>query len=178
MPNLEKLRYPIGRLKLQTNVSTTQIQTWIEEINSLPVQLSEATQDLSDEQLDTPYRPEGWTLRQVIHHVADSHINSYIRFKWTLTEDKPTIKAYEEAAWAELPEAKNAPIALSLNLLTALHQRWVMMLKNLSSKDLKRTFVHPESGEIIALDALIGMYAWHGKHHLHHILSLKERQNW
>lgn len=178
MNNLEQLRFPIGRLKLPKTITATHIQDWIAEIEALPTQIHAATQDLNDEQLDTAYRPEGWTLRQVIHHVADSHINSYVRFKWTLTEDNPTIKAYDEAAWAMIPEAKHAPIGLSLALLTALHQRWVLMLKNLSPMDLKKTFTHPESGANISLDSLVGLYAWHGKHHLNHILSLKERRNW
>lgn len=178
MTDLEQLRYPIGKAQIPEVVETSHIQTWIAEIEALPTQMLEATQGLSEEQLDTPYRPGGWTLRQVIHHVPDSHINSYVRFKWTLTEDNPTIKAYNETAWARLPEAQDGPINLSLHLLKALHQRWVLMLKNLSADDLKRTFVHPESGDTIPLDELIGHYAWHGRHHLHHILSLKKRRNW
>jgi uncharacterized damage-inducible protein DinB len=162
MNDIEQLRYPIGRLNLPSNIKSTDVQKWISEIEILPTQISNATQNLSEEQLNTAYRPDGWTLRQFVHHVADSHINSYVRFKWTLTEEKPTIKAYNEAAWAELPEAKNAPIEVSLSLLKALHYRWVMMLKNLSSSDLKRTFTHPETGESMTLEALVGLYAWHG----------------
>ncbi len=175
---LEPLRFPIGRFKIQENISEDTINQCIQDIEALPKLLRMSVDPLNDDQLDTPYRPEGWTLRQVVHHVADSHLNSYIRFKWALTEDAPTIKAYNQKNWAELEEAKTAPVEVSLNLLDALHSRWVLMLKNLSKEDLKRTFIHPESGYIYTLEMTITLYAWHGKHHVAHIESLKERNNW
>ena len=175
---LESLRFPIGRFKLQENISQDMLRFCIQDIEALPGLIRRAVNNLNDSQLDTQYRPDGWTLRQVIHHVADSHVNSYIRFKWALTEDAPTIKAYDEKKWAELEEAKTAPVEVSLNLLEALHRRWVMMLKNLSKADLKKTFVHPVSGFAYTLEVAITLYAWHGKHHLAHIESLKERSNW
>ena len=176
--DLQQLRYPIGKFQVLKNISPDNIKKWIDEIEALPPQIRQAIADWSDEQLDTPYRPQGWTVRQVIHHIADSHINSYVRFKWTLTEDKPTIKAYNEKLWAELPEAKTGPVDLSLYILDALHRRWVVMLRQLSASDLKRIFVHPESSATISLEVLISLYAWHGKHHLTHITSLKKRKGW
>ena len=128
--------------------------------------------------MDTPYREGGWTLRQVVHHVVDSHLNSYIRFKWTLTENDPQIKAYEESLWAELPEAKTAPVSLSLDLLRALHARWVMMLRHMTPEDWKRRYFHPEMQKWVPLDRNLGLYAWHGKHHLAHITQLKARKGW
>lgn len=176
--DLENLRYPVGRLELPDTITSDHISTWISEIENAPAHYVSAVQGLTDEQLDTPYRHDGWTLRQVVHHVADSHMNSYIRFKWTLTEDKPTIKAYDETTWAELEEAKHAPVELSLQLISALHARWVVMMKNLSEADLKKEFVHPESGKSIPLDKMVGLYAWHSRHHVGHIESLKNRMGW
>ncbi len=175
---LEPLRFPIGRFKLQENISEETIKECIRDIEVLPKLLRLSVEKLNDAQLDTSYRQEGWTARQVVHHIADSHLNSYIRFKWALTEDAPKIKAYDEKKWAELEEAKNAPAEISLNLLEALHRRWVMMLKNLSKTDLKKTFVHPVSGFAYTLEVAITLYAWHGKHHVAQIESLKERSNW
>ncbi len=175
---LEPLRFPIGRFKISENISEETINQCIRDIEVLPNLLRLSIEHLIDNQLDTAYRPEGWTVRQVVHHVADSHLNSYIRFKWALTEDAPTIKAYDEKKWAELEEAKTAPVNISLDLLEALHQRWVMMLKNLSKEDLKKTFVHPVSGFAYTLEMAITLYAWHGKHHVAQIESLKERKSW
>lgn len=169
MDPIESLRYPVGRFSHPETIHAEMIEEWIREIEQLPEHLRLAVSTLSESQLDTPYRPDGWTARQVVHHVADSHLNSYIRFKWTLTEDQPTIKAYDEKAWAELPEARTAAVDLSLDLLDALHRRWVVMLKNLSPADLALSFIHPESGKKIPLDRLIALYAWHGRHHLGHI---------
>ena len=150
---LEKLRFPIGRFSPPKNYTPEFLASCIADIENTPEQYAQAVEGLSDEQLDTPYRPDGWTLRQVVHHVVDSHMNSYIRFKWTLTEDTPTIKAYDEKLWAEEPEAKNAPIQLSIDLLKALHVRWVLVLKNLSEEDLEKELddlyeKYPVSGEI------------------------------
>jgi uncharacterized damage-inducible protein DinB len=136
-----------------------------------------AVQGLSDEQLNTPYRPEGWTVRQVVHHVPESHLNSYIRFKLAITEDEPTIKPYFEDRWAKLDDANTAPVELSLNLLDALHERWVWFLRSLKEGDFQRTFRHPEMGTV-SLDKNIALYAWHGRHHVAHVTSLRERMGW
>ena len=160
------------------NVSSEQVSNWISEIENTPAQMAKAVHGLSDEQLDTPYRPDGWTIRQVVHHVPDSHMNSYIRFKWTLTEDTPTIKAYDEKLWGNLPDSLEGPVELSLQLLASLHARWVVVLRNLGEEDLEKEFVHPESGQKISLKTMVALYAWHGKHHLGHITSLKERMGW
>ncbi|MES2765949.1 MAG: bacillithiol transferase BstA [Bacteroidota bacterium] len=174
---IETLRFPIGKFDKSGEITDNVLKTWISEIEELPEQLREATANLTDEQLDTPYRPGGWTVRQVVHHIADSHMNSFIRFKLALTEDMPTIKPYEEALWAELPDGKDMPVDMSLQLLKALHERWIVLLKNLSDEQLNKKFIHPDSGEVL-LKTNIGIYAWHGKHHLAHITSLKERMNW
>ena len=166
---LEPLRFPIGRFKIDENISEETITQCIRDIEMLPKLLRLAVDQLDETQLDTPYRPDGWTIRQVVHHVADSHINSYVRFKWALTEDAPTIKAYSEKAWAEEEDAKVAPIEVSLKILEALHQRWIIVLKNLSKEDLKRTFIHPKSGFAYTLEMSITLYAWHGKHHVAHV---------
>ncbi|HFC01107.1 MAG TPA: putative metal-dependent hydrolase [Phaeodactylibacter sp.] len=168
--NLEQLRFPIGKFQPPKVITPQHIQNWITEIETIPSQIANAIKPLTPQQLDTPYRPEGWTIRQVVHHLADSHMNSYIRFKWTLTEDTPVIKAYDEGLWAELQDGKTAPVELSVQLLSALHARWVVMLKKLSPTDLEKKFTHPETGQLISLKTMIALYAWHGKHHLGHIL--------
>jgi len=178
MSNIEKLRYPIGEFNPKDSYTAEEISNNVLTIENFPVKLQIEVKDLADEQLDTCYRAGGWTLRQVVHHVVDSHINSYVRFKLTLTEDTPTIKPYYEARWAELPEAKSAPINLSLPLLDALHKRWVAMLINIAPEQMQRKFHHPESGNDIALDELIHLYAWHSNHHLAHITELKKRMGW
>ena len=174
---LEQLQYPIGRFKVPRGITSAAIEQWVHEIEILPEQIQKATEGLSDSQLDTPYREGGWTVRQVVHHVVDSHINSYVRFKWALTEDMPTIKSYDENSWATLADY-NEPIEASLALLKALHQRWVVLLKSLTPEQLKLRFVHPETKAKIRLDINIAIYAWHGKHHLAHIEGLKERMGW
>lgn len=174
---MEDLRYPIGVFHWSGQASEEQLQRWIQEIEELPVLLRLAVKGLDTEQLDTPYRPEGWTVRQVVHHVADSHINSYIRFKLALTEDQPTIKPYEEALWAELADSTTLPVETSLALLDALHLRWVTVLRAMSAADFERSFVHPVSG-VLTLAQAAGLYSWHGRHHLAHITSLKERMGW
>ena len=173
---MEDLRYPVGEFDVKGTYKVDVIEEWINEIEALPSKVREAVKGLSDEQLDSAYRPVGWTIRQVVHHIPDSHINSYIRFKLALTEDNPVIKPYAEDKWAELPDS-NLPIEVSLSMLEALHSRWVVLLKSLKPSDLEKTFRHPDSGEI-KLGMNIGLYAWHGRHHLAHITSLKERMGW
>lgn len=172
------LSFPIGEYNKPEHIDTPQINAWISEIEALPKQLSDAVSNLSNEQLDTPYRPNGWTVRQVIHHLPDSHIGSYCRFHWALTEDNPVIKAYDEKAWAELPYQKEVPITTSLGMLEHIHLRWIILMKNMTSEQLEKTFIHPEDGTLHTLKNVIGMYAWHGKHHLAHIVNLKNRKGW
>ena len=172
-----QLRYPIGKVNIPANISDQDIENWISTLESFPEKLEMITQNLSEEQLDTPYREGGWTIRQVIHHVFDSHCNSYIRFKWALTEDQPVIKAYHEDRWARGVDYK-APVALSLAALSGLHARWVHLLKGLSREDLKRVFIHPETNEEVRLEANIGIYAWHCEHHYAHIYNLLVRKGW
>ncbi|HMB90707.1 MAG TPA: putative metal-dependent hydrolase, partial [Rhodothermales bacterium] len=136
-----------------------------------------AVQGLTDDQLDTPYRPDGWTVRQVVHHVPDSHLNSYVRFKWALTETEPLIKTYDQDGWSTLPDARTASIEMSLILLDAIHERWLALLQGLSEDDFARTFKHPEWG-LVRLDQNLAIYAWHGKHHVAHIMGLRERKGW
>ena len=171
------LRYPIGQFEYQGALSSAQRQELIDQIAATPERMRSAVQGLSDEQLDTPYRPEGWSVRQVVHHVPESHLNSYLRFKLAITEDEPTIKPYFEDRWAKLEDAQTAPVELSLNLLDALHQRWVWFLRSLKDGDFQRTFRHPELGTV-SLDKNIALYAWHGRHHVAHITSLRERMGW
>ena len=171
-------RYPIGKFRLEGEVTPERRKGWIAELEALPSRLRDAVSGLDDAQLDTPYRPDGWTVRQVLHHVPDSHMNAYIRFKLALTEDEPTIKPYLEGPWAELPDTRATPPDVSLALLKALHQRWVALMRSMSEADFGRTFVHPEHGRVIKLDEVLPMYAWHGKHHTAHITALREREGW
>jgi len=171
------LRYPIGSFKLETAPSDDDIRHAIDAIAEAPARLRAAVHGLSAEQLDTPYRPDGWTVRQVVHHVPDSHLNSYCRFKLALTEDEPTIKSYHEDRWAELDDSRIAPIDVSLALLESLHSRWVTLLKSLGPDDFKRTFRHPEIG-LVTLAQNACLYAWHGRHHTAQVTSLRERMGW
>ena len=175
---IENQKYPIGKFSAPLEYSGKLIDEWIRTIEELPKKLREEVRNLNDEQLDTPYREGGWTVRQVIHHLPDSHLNAYIRFKLAVTEDLPTIKPYLEKRWAELEDAKQAPAEVSLALLEALHQRWVSFLRTLNEEDLKRKFHHPESKKDIELRSTLTLYAWHSRHHLAHITSLKERKGW
>jgi len=171
------LKYPIGKFSPQETYSENDIQSSISRIASLPARLESAVQGLTTVQLDTPYRDGGWTIRQVIHHMADSHMNAYIRFKWTITEETPMIKAYNEKAWAETPETSADPV-ISLNVLKALHAKWIVLLKGLKPEHLKREFIHPETKKNVPLARIVMMYAWHGDHHLAHITELKKRKEW
>lgn len=168
--------YPIGHYQYDGQITANIIDKWIQDIEELPVLLQNAVKDLNDNQLDTPYRMGGWTIRQVVHHVADSHLNAYGRFKLALTEDQPIIKPYDQEKWAELPDS-TLPVTISLSLLDALHKRWVTLLRTLTPSELEKTFIHPESGEV-SVGKNIGIYSWHGRHHLAHITSLRSRKGW
>lgn len=171
-------RYPVGEFSVPNEVTPARRNEWIAEIAEAPAKLREAVQGLTDAQLDTPYRPGGWTVRQVVHHVPDSHLNAYIRFKLALTEDNPTIKPYEESRWAELPDTAVTPVGVTLVLLEALHRRWVSLLRAMTEEQWRRTFFHPEQGRAFRLDQIAAMYAWHGKHHVGHITGLRARMGW
>src|SRR6266481_6782895 len=167
-------RYPIGRFSPDTTPSPQTRSHHMEQIAALPASLRQAVHGLSEKQLDTPYRDGGWTVRQVVHHVADSHMNAYVRFKLALTEDEPTIRPYMEKPWAELPEAKSGPVELSLGLLESLHKRWILTLRNIKPSEWKRTFRHPEIG-VLNLEKTLALYSWHGRHHVAHVTSLRQR---
>jgi uncharacterized damage-inducible protein DinB len=176
MTDLDNLRYPVGRFTPVDNTANSRAEN-IRILGLLPKRLCAAVAGLSDAQLDTPYREGGWTVRQVVHHLADSHVNSVIRFKLALTEDWPTIKPYDENAWAELPDSKLLPIDSSLSFITAMHERWVAMLESMSEADFERGFAHPERGRQNLAKAL-AIYAWHSRHHVAHITALRARNNW
>lgn len=169
-------RYPIGKFEFTGEITNSVIKGWINEIEDLPGLLRDVVKDFYDEQLDTPYRSGGWTVRQVIHHIADSHMNAYIRFKLALTEENPVIKPYDETKWAELSDYK-LPIDTSLLLRETLHKRWTNLLRSLTAADMEKTFIHPDSGAV-SVGKNIGIYAWHGRHHLAHITSLCNRKGW
>lgn len=171
------LRFPIGTFNHDGPITDSALAGWIDEIEQLPEQLRHAVSPLSERQLDTRYRPGGWTIRQVVHHVADSHMNSYVRFKWALTEPEPMIKAYDEQRWAELPDYKSVSVATSLEFLARLHQRWVGLLRALSQEQFDRRFIHPDSGPT-DLAWNVGNYAWHGRHHLAQIVNAVDREGW
>jgi len=175
---LESLKFPIGQVAIPSKINEQHINDWIKTIEDFPSKLDKLITHLNEEQLDTVYRKDGWSIRQVIHHCADSHTNSYIRFKWTLTEDKPIIKAYYEDRWGELFDSNDSPISLSIDLLKALHTKWVYLLKGLKPEDLKRVFIHPESNDSVSLAKNIGIYAWHCDHHYAHIYNLMRSKNW
>ena len=170
-------RYPIGKFDRNINVTKEMRSDSMNIIDTLPSQLRMEVENLSEQQLDTPYRDGGWTVRQVIHHLPDSHINSYVRFKLALTENNPTIKTYEEHLWAELKDSLETPINISLTLLEALHSRWVILLRSLTDEQFEKTFQHPEWGNI-TLSKTLALYAWHSKHHLAHITELKKKMGW
>lgn len=169
--DLEKLKYPIGKFDPPKTITEAQIKQWMEQLVMLPQELSAISSALTEEQLEVQYRPEGWTVRQVIHHLADSHINAYTRVRLTLTEEKPTVRPYDEVAWAELADAKSGDIQVSIAILKAIHERLVTLLKTLIFGDFERTYYHPAANEEFTLGYLVGNYAWHGKHHLAHIYS-------
>lgn len=174
---MDDLRYPVGKFKYDGPPSEEQKKAFLDEIATTPANLRAAVKDLSEAQFDTPYRPGGWTVRQVVHHVPDSHMNSYVRFKLALTEDDPAIKPYAEDRWAELADSKATPIEVSLMLLDSLHDRWVRLLRSLSAEEWKKTFRHPVLGSM-TLEKTLALYAWHGKHHVAHITELRKRMSW
>ena len=172
------LRYPVGRFRRpESPLDDADRRRAIDAIAAAPGKLRAAVAGLTDAQLDTPYRPDGWTVRQVVHHVPDSHMNAYVRFKLALTEDEPTIKPYDEARWAELPDTRGTPIETSLLLLEQLHDRWVRLLRAMSADDFARRLRHPEMG-VQRLDQVLALYDWHGRHHVSHVTSLRERMGW
>lgn len=171
------LQYPVGKFQPKSEITNEERQQMIRQIMDAPSKMRAAVKGLSDKQLDTPYRAGGWTVRQVVHHVADSHMNAYVRFKLGMTEEHPTIKPYEQQIWAELPDARTASVDISLDLLESLHKRWVLFLKSMKPADFARTINHPESG-VQNLDRVLQLYAWHGRHHTAHITSLRERMGW
>ncbi len=174
---MEDLRYPVGRFSYPSPASESDLRLWLSQMADAPALLRDAVRGLSTGQLDTPYRPEGWTVRQVVHHVADSHMNSYVRFRLALTEDEPVIKPYDETLWAQLSDAHSAPVELSLDLLASLHQRWMLLLNSLGAAELARAFRHPAMG-LVTLEKNVALYAWHGRRHVAHITSLKSRMGW
>ncbi|MHB8217355.1 MAG: YfiT family bacillithiol transferase [Candidatus Sulfotelmatobacter sp.] len=174
---MSDLRYPVGKFKYDGPPTSTQRRELIESIEEVPANLRAAVKGLSQPQLDTPYRPEGWTVRQVVHHVPDSHLNAYIRFKLALTEQEPTIKPYAEDRWAQLADTQATPLEVSLTMLDSLHDRWVRLLRSLHPEEWKRTFRHPDLG-LVSLEKNLALYAWHGRHHVAHITSLRERNGW
>lgn len=171
------IRYPIGKFEMQETISDQQRQECIRQISEAPVNLRAAVKGLNEQQLNTPYRDGGWTVRQVVHHLPDSHLNAYIRFKLALTEQEPPIKTYHENLWAELHDARTAPVETSLTLLESLHTRWVIFLQSLKPEDFNRTFRHPDQG-VKKINMLLQLYAWHGRHHVAQITSLRERAGW
>jgi uncharacterized damage-inducible protein DinB len=171
------LSYPIGKFTWGLSIAPEMRPELIAQLAAAPADFRDAVRGLDDRQLDTPYRPGGWTLRQVVHHVADSHMNSYIRFRLAMTEESPTIKPFDQSKWAELVDSRTAPVETSLQLLESLHSRWVVLLKSFTGEDFARTFVHPENG-VLRLDEALALYVWHGLHHRAHITSLRERMGW
>jgi DinB superfamily len=175
------LRYPIGKFHYEDPLSQKQDeeqkQKYLSDIEEAPANLRASVKGLMQQQLDTPYRPEGWTVRQVVHHVPDSHMNAYVRFKLALTEDEPTIKPYAEDRWANLADTTTTPIEVSLALMDSLHTRWMQLLRSLKPEDWKRTFRHPELG-LVSLEKSLALYSWHSRHHVAHITSLRGRNDW
>ena len=175
---MENFKYPIGRLVYPTPASSAETQSQIQTISALPSKLFNLVNPLTESQLETPYRPEGWTVRQVVHHVADSHATANIRFHLAMTEENPTIKPYKEALWAELPDGKTAPVEWSLQLLKYVHLRWVLVLNSMTEADFSRTYFHPELQKTFELREAVALYAWHSEHHYQHIRQLCLRNGW
>ncbi|WP_118951776.1 YfiT family bacillithiol transferase [Taibaiella helva] len=177
-PELEQLAYPIGRFEAPLTYDETLLQQWITKIEATPKWYDYVIENLDEAQLETPYRPGGWTMNQVVHHMADSHINAYVRLKLALTEQSPEIKPYAEKRWAELPDVAALPVNVSITLLHVLHRRWVAVLHHLQPEDWKRTYFHPETQRSVPLWEMTAMYAWHGRHHFEQLFRLRERMGW
>lgn len=173
-----ELRYPLGKFDFEAPINEADYPKFIAAIAETPGALRSAVAGLSRDQLETRYRPGGWTVKQLVHHVPDSHLNAYTRFKLALTEDEPTIKPYDEAAWADLPDSRKVPIEVSLDLLDALHLRWVALLRSMDAAQFNRGLRHPEHGGVLTLKQILALYAWHGPHHVAHITSLRKREGW
>ena len=178
MTNLDSLRYPIGPFTIPDHFSEEIIEDWIQQIATLPTRLRKEVEQLNDTQLDSPYRPEGWTIRQVVNHLADSHMNALLRFKLTLTEDNPVIKPYSEQLWAELVDSKTMPITPALSIVEGVHTRLVALLNAMSEEDFERSYIHPQYQREYKLKEVLALYAWHGNHHLAHITSIKQTMGW
>ena len=174
---MDDLRYPVGNFVFDTSTTSTKRAVWIGQIAEAPALMRAAVSGLNAGQIETPYRPGGWTVRQVVHHVPDSHLNAYCRCKLALTEDNPTIKAYDEAAWANVADTARTPPEVSLALLDALHARWVVLLESMTAAEFERPLMHPERGAI-TLDWMLQLYAWHGRHHAAHVTALRKREGW
>ncbi|HXG71935.1 MAG TPA: putative metal-dependent hydrolase [Gemmatimonadaceae bacterium] len=172
------LKYPVGKFDFDAPISEADHPRLIDEIAATPGALRAAVKGLSRDQFETRYRPGGWTVKQVVHHVPDSHMNAYTRFKLALTEDEPTIKPYDEAKWAELPDSQKVAAEVSLRMVEAIHERWVSLLRSMDSADFRRGFHHPDHGRVLTLQRVLGMYAWHGRHHVAHITTLRDREGW
>lgn len=175
---LEKYKFPIGQFDSPAEITKEVLGRYISDIEKLPEKLRNLVSNFSEQQLNTPYRPEGWTVKQLIHHIGDSHMNALIRFKLTLTEDLPTIKPYFEDKWAELADYRDTPVEVSLNLIDSIHIRWINLLRSMNEKDFEKSFFHPEHGKEFSLDEITGMYSWHGEHHFAHINELSKRMKW
>jgi uncharacterized damage-inducible protein DinB len=173
----DRVRYPVGDFGLDPEVTASKRRLWLEQMAEAPERLAAAVDGLDDEQLGTPYREGGWTIRQVVHHLTDAHLNGFVRFKLALTEDRPPIKTYEEALWAETADGREAPVSVSLHLLAALHARWMILLRSLSEEQFACAFSHPDRG-LMTIDKAIQLYAWHGLHHTAHVTSLRARRGW
>ena len=176
--NTKNINYPIGRFKLPSIIDNNQINLWISTLENFPDRIENLVATLTQEQIDTPYRTDGWTVRQLVHHLYDSHHNSYTRFKWALTEKSPLIKGFDERAWADLFDSKNGPIELSIHAIIALHAKWVYLLKGLNLADLQQSFVNPDENKTITLAENIGFYAWHCNHHFAKINNLLQEKGW
>jgi hypothetical protein len=176
--DLEQLKYPIGHFEYPENVTKQVMDEWLQILEDLPIELENLVKNLSSEQLETPYRPGGWTVRQLVHHIADSHHHSYTRFKWALTEQEPVIKVYEEKDWCNLFDARTAPIELSILYLKALHVKMIYLLRGLSARDLEKYYIHPDGNLMVSVKENIGKYAWHSQHHCAHIQGLMQRKGW
>ncbi len=175
---LETLQYPIGRFIRPDDINPAQVQAAISALSEFPDKIKRAVENLDEQQLDTPYRPGGWTIRQVAHHCADSHMNAYIRFKWALTEDSPTIKAYHQDLWAMLPDSLTLSPQVSLPVILGIHTRWVEIMRGMTKENWERSFIHPDHPQPQILKQVVKMYEWHCSHHLAHITALVERMNW